>query len=126
MAVRAFLETPVMGFGGWGQANIAGIENPTLRNVFLQLIADFEGDPAQPYHHVLDAKYKNPVDYRIEVLAPDGSMNPSSFKMETPYDATNRDHASLCFLYSPGSAPAAGGRRRKRKTRRRKNMSRRR
>jgi hypothetical protein len=120
--VRAFLEIPgAAGFNGWGRANIAGIENPTLRDVWRQLIIDFEGVPGGLLPRHLDRKYRHSVQYTIL----NNSEEPTEFTMDTPYD---RDmHVNLHFVHINGPPPAgeAGGKRRRKskRTRGRRSLS---
>jgi len=120
--VRAFLDIPeTAGFTGWGRANIAGIENPTLRDVWRQLIIDFEGPPGGLLPRHLDRKYRHSVQYKIL----NNSEEPTEFTMDTPYD---RDmHVNLHFVHINGPPPAgeAGGKRRRKskRTRRRRSLS---
>ena len=105
---------------GWGMANIAGIANPTLRDVWRQLIVNIEGNPGGARYIEIPAQYKDPSEYTIKLLrigqAPD--FGPP-FTMDTPY--IDGQFPYLAFYYEPkgpGDPTPPGGRRQRRKSRR--------
>jgi hypothetical protein len=68
--VSALLEIPGVDprLTGWGVANIAGIANPTLQDVWRRLIMNFEGAPGGARYIELPARYKDPNEYTILLL----------------------------------------------------------
>lgn len=124
--VRAFLEIPnAGGFTGWGQADITGILNPTLRDVWRQLIVNFEGVPGGYRYIELPTRYKDSSDYTIELQRPGQLPNRGPpFTMDTPY--VDGQFPYLTFVYGPGDpTPLEGGKRRRksRRTRGRRSLS---
>lgn len=117
--VRAFLEIPnAGGFTGWGQADITGILNPTLRDVWRQLIVNFEGVPGGYRYIELPTRYKDSSDYTIELQRPGQLPNRGPpFTMDTPY--VDGQFPYLTFVYGPGDpTPLEGGKKRRRKSKR--------
>lgn len=111
---------------GWGWANITGIANPTLQDVWRQLIVNIErqlilnieGNPGRVLYTEIPAKYKDPSDYTIELrrLGQPSDRGPP-FTMATPY--VDGQFPFLAFVYNPKGpgdpTPLEGGRRRRRR-----------
>lgn len=81
-------------------ANIAGIANPTLQDVWRQLIMNFEGAPGGLRYIELPAKYKDPHEYTIKLLRVNQpSVLGPPFTMDMPYIDEQFPH--LAFIYEP-------------------------
>jgi hypothetical protein len=113
---------------GWGKANITGIANPTLQDVWRQLIVNIEGNPGGDRYTELPAQYKDPNEYTIELLRVGQPPNHGPpFTMATPY--VDGQFPYLAFVYGPKGpgdpTPLEGGKRRRkvRRTRGRRSLS---
>ena len=113
---------------GWGKANIAGIANPTLQDVWRQLIVNIEGNPGGDRYTELPAQYKDPNEYTILLLRMGQPPNHGPpFTMATPY--VDGQFPYLAFVYGPKGpddpTPLEGGKRRRkvRRTRGRRSLS---
>jgi hypothetical protein len=85
---------------GWGKADITGIPNPTLKDVWRQLIVNFEGKPGGDRYRELPAQYKDPNEYRIELLRLDRPPDRGPpFTMAMPY--IDGQFPYLAFVYAP-------------------------